>query len=154
MTKKNKILFDGLYELALKIATRKKPDLARALTLLTEAHDKGDCRATYALATWYLFGNEAIQRNFRTAVRFLKLAAKADIAAAHFDLAVCYETGQGIKKNERTAFRHYLAAALNGDNDSFAEVGRCFYYGIGVSLDRKAAEVCFRRADALNAIVR
>lgn len=144
----------NLYELALKAASRKRPDLARAGALLEDAHDQGDRRATYAMATWYLFGNEAHPKNLHKAVQLLKLAAKADIASAHFDLAVSYEKGQGIKKNEQAAYRHYLAAALNGDNDSLTEVGRCLYYGIGIARDRKAAEIWFRRAEALGVDVR
>ncbi|UJW81302.1 tetratricopeptide repeat protein [Hydrogenophaga sp. SL48] len=143
-----------LYDLALKAASRKHPDLARASALLEEAHDQGDRRATYAMATWYLFGNEVYPKNLRKAVQLLKLAAMADIASAHFDLAVSYETGQGIKKNEQAAYRHFLAAALNGDNESLTEVGRCLYYGIGIARDRKAAEVWFRRAEALGVDVR
>lgn len=144
----------GPYELALKFANRKRPDLVQAAALLEEAHDQGDRRATYALATWSLFGNAVHPKDLRRAIQLLKLAAKADIAAAHFDLAVSYETGQGIKKNEEAAYRHFLAAALNGDNASLAEVGRCLYYGIGVPRDRKVAEVWFRRADALGEDVR
>lgn len=145
---------NGPYELALKVATRARPNLLRACALLEEAHDQGDRRATYALATWHLFGNEVYSKNVRKAVQLLRLAANADIALAHFDLAVSYETGQGIKKNEKAAYRHFLAAALNGDNDSLAEVGRCLYYGIGIARDRKAAEVWFRRAETLGVDVR
>jgi TPR repeat protein len=139
----------GAYDLALKAVSRKRPDLVRASALLEDAHAQGDRRATYALATWYLFGNAVLRKDLSRAIKLLKLAAKADVAAAHFDLAVSYETGQGIKKNEKSAYWHYLGAALNGDNDSLVEVGRCLYYGIGVVRDRKAAEIWFRRADAL-----
>jgi TPR repeat protein len=142
------------YELALKIASGKRPNLLKTKILLEEAHVQGDRRATYALATWFLFGNAVQSKNLRRAIQLLKMAAKADVAAAHFDLAVSYETGQGIKKDEKIAYRHYLAAALNGDNDSVVEVGRCLYHGIGVMRDRKAAEVWFRHADALSIDVR
>ncbi|MBU1357723.1 MAG: sel1 repeat family protein [Gammaproteobacteria bacterium] len=97
-----------------------------------------------------MFGNAVRPKDLRRAVQLLKLAAKADVSAAHFDLAVSYETGQGVKKNEKAAYRHFTAAALNGDNDSFAEVGRCLYHGIGVARDRKTAEVWLRRAEALD----
>ncbi len=144
----------NLYELALKIANDPNPDFAKAGALLEAAHDSGDRRASYALATWYLCGNAAYPKNLRKAVHLLKLAAKADLASAHFDLAVSLETGSGIKKSEQAAYRHFLAAALNGDSDSLTEVGRCLYYGIGVARDRKSAEVWFRRAEALGLNVR
>jgi uncharacterized protein len=142
------------YDLALFIASRKRPDLTRAGTLLESGHDKGDRRATYALATWYLYGHANYGKDLRKAIQFLKLASSADIAAAHFDLAVCYETGEAVKKNEAKAYLHYLAAALNGDLDSLGEVGRCLFHGVGTGRDRKAAEVWFRRADAMGVVIR
>lgn len=155
MTTKNTMASaKGPYEMALKAICRKHPDLVQASTLLEQAHEQGDLRATYALATWSLSGNAVYPKDLRKAVKLLKLAAKADIAAAHFDLAVSYETGQGIKMDEKAAYRHFLAAALNGDSASLAEVGRCHYHGIGVTRDRKVAEVWLRRADALNVEVR
>ncbi|RZA15191.1 MAG: hypothetical protein EOP02_25180, partial [Proteobacteria bacterium] len=71
----------GAYELALKAASRKRPDLIQANSLLEEAHAQGDRRATYALATWSLFGNAVRPKDLKRAVQLLKLAAKADIAA-------------------------------------------------------------------------
>ena len=128
------------YDLALLAVRRKRPDLARAATLLESGHDKGDRRATYALATWCLYGHANCAKDLRKAVQLLKLAASSDVAAAHFDLAVCYETGDGIKKNDAKAYLHYLAAALNGDLDSLGEVGRCLFHGVGTTRDRKAQE--------------
>lgn len=133
------------YELALQAASAENPDLEKASALLEAAHDQGDRRATYAIATWHLFGNRIYKKNLPKAINLLKLAAKADIAFAHFDLAVSYETGCGVKKDKKAAYRHFLAAALNGDNNSIYEVGRCLYYGIGVSRDRKAAKIWFRK---------
>ncbi len=152
--KSNKASEKGLYERALKLAARTQPDLVQASALLEQAHEQGDPRATYALATWSLSGNAVHPKDLRRAAKLLKLAAKADIAAAHFDLAVSYETGQGIRKDEKAAYRHFLAAALNGDNAALAEVGRCLYHGIGVARDRKVAEVWLRRADALDVDIR
>jgi TPR repeat protein len=54
---------------------------------------------------------------------------------AYFDIAVCYETGKGTKKDLRKAFQSYLLASFYGDNKAKYEVGRCFYYGIGISKD-------------------
>ena len=147
--KKNKTGEPAKYELALKLASQNKPDLTRVAELLERAHKSNDARATYALATWHLFGHAGYSKNINTAVRLLKIAAASDIPTAHFDLAVCYETGQGIKKSENMAYRHYLAAALNGDNGSIFEVGRCLFYGLGVKRDRKTAEVWFRRVESL-----
>jgi TPR repeat protein len=155
MTVKNKAPSEKEpYELALIAASSSPPDLLQANALLQDAHLRGDRRATYAIATWYLYGNAVYTKNLRKAIRWLKLAVDADIASAHFDLAVSYETGQGVKKSEKSAYRHYLAAALNGDNNAVSEVGRCLYHGIGTTRDRRAAEIWFRRADAVGVDVR
>lgn len=154
MKKKRHDIPISSYELALEAATSSNPDWELAKSLLEEAHQKGDHRASYALATWYLYGHGGYPIKLSKAIKMLKLAAEADIAPAHFDLAVSYETGNGIRKNTQAAYRHFLAAALNGDNDSYAEVGRCLYHGIGVARDRKSAEIWFRRADALGVEVR
>jgi uncharacterized protein len=142
------------YDLALRAASRKRPDFTQAAALLEGGHLEGDRRATYALATWYLYGHAGYAKSLPKAVQLLKIAVVADYAAAHFDLAVCYETGEGVKKNEAKAYLHYLAAALNGDLDSLGEVGRCLFHGIGTTRDRKAAEVWFRRADAMKVEIR
>ena len=142
------------YDFALIAASRKLPDLAQAAKLLESANEKGDRRATYALATWYLYGHASYAKNPRKAVQLLKLAAAADVGAAHFDLAVCYETGEGVRKNDTKAYLHYLAAALNGDLNAIGEVGRCLFHAIGISRDRKAAEVWFRLADVMDVEIR
>jgi TPR repeat protein len=137
------------YKAALKAMRRKEPDESGALHLLREAHKRGDPRAAYALATWYLFGKGGLRRNFRSAVKLLKESAKCNIAEAHFDLAVCYETGKGVKKNLKLAAAHYLNAAIRGDAEAVFAVGRCFHYGIGVAKDIAIAEVWLARAQEL-----
>ena len=152
--KKSSSVLKTDYDVALVAARRKRPDLVRVATLLESAHSSNDRRATYALATWHLCGHAGYTKNLRKAVQLLKLAADVDVAAAHFDLAVCYETGEGVRKNDAKAYLHYLAAALNGDLDAIGEVGRCLFHAVGTGRDRKAAEVWFRLADALGVEIR
>jgi len=140
---------ETMYDKAMKMANAAKPNLKRMTQLLESAHEEGDARATYALATWYLHGYAGFKKQPTKAVKLLKLAAQSDIAAAHFDLAVSYEKGCGIKVSEKKAYLHYLAAAVNGDNQAIVEVGRCLFHGIGVQRDRKIAEIWFRRAEFL-----
>ncbi|WP_156909311.1 tetratricopeptide repeat protein [Ottowia thiooxydans] len=137
------------HDQALKEAASSNPNKELVQSLIEKAHQDGDRRASYALATWYLHGHGEYPANIKLATKLLKSATEADVADAHFDLAVSYELGYGIRKNYRAAYRHYLAAALNGDKESHAAVGRCLYLGIGVDRDRKIAEIWFRRADAL-----
>jgi TPR repeat protein len=145
--KNNSPASSGSYNRALKLAQSGKFDSKRVARLLERVCAEGDLRAAYALATWYLFGHAGYLRDLKMAVKLLRMAAEGHVPAAHFDLAVCYETGRGTRKNEAIAYRHYLAAALYGDNEAFREVGRCLYHGIGVARDRKAAAVWLDRAE-------
>ncbi|MDQ7742753.1 tetratricopeptide repeat protein [Hydrogenophaga pseudoflava] len=144
-----KTRLDRAYERAFLFASRENPDLKRARRLLEATHKLGHAQSSYALATWYLFGVGGLPKNTRKAISLLKTACSADVASAHFDLAVSYETGNGIRKNEQSAFRHYLAAAINGDNEAIYEVGRCYFYGIGTPIDKKVATIWFKKAKSI-----
>lgn len=68
-----------------------------------------------------------------------------------YDLAVCIEKGQGIKKDETQAFELYLRAALRGFKHAFVEVGRCYYWGIGIAEDKHVGELWFDRSKEIDA---
>lgn len=139
---------DQRYDEALKESRRKGAQLGDVAPLLTAAHEAGDPRATYALATWYLHGR-VFKKNVRRSVTLLREAAKHHIPDALYDLAVCYEQGEGVSKNSRKAFEFYLRAALQGERQSVYEVGRCYYHGIGVARDRQLARIWLDRAEEL-----
>ena len=136
------------YEKALRLAKKKNPDNKRVFDLLNKAI-KEDCgEASYALATWYLFG-EYVEKDLSKAVMLLQKAAKHNIANACFDLALSYETGQGIDQDFTKAFQFYLRGALYGDCDCFAQVGRCYQQGIGIHKSHSIAEIWFEKAEFL-----
>jgi TPR repeat protein len=138
------------YNAALAEMRSDAPDVARAAALLRVAVKRGDAMAAYALATWYIFGQEpAISRDPKQGAILLRRAVKGGIVPAMHDLAVCYETGCGTPKAPRMAFDLYLAAALRGDAASVFSVGRCLYYGIGIARDRRTAKVWFDRSEEL-----
>jgi len=139
---------DRRYDEALKKAQRKGAQLDDVARLLTAAHEAGDRRATYALATWYLHGH-VFKKNLRRSITLLRQAANGHIPDALYDLAVCHEQGEGVPENTRKAFELYLRAALQGESQSFYEVGRCYYHGIGVARDRPLARIWFERAEQL-----
>ena len=137
------------YDAALRAMRLKHPDEGKALGLLRKAHRANDPRATYALATWHLFGKGGLSRDLREAAGLLGHAAKSGMPEALFDLAVCYEQGAGVGRNTKRAALLYMDAAIRGDKQAVFEVGRCYYAGIGVKKDRAIAEVWFQRADEL-----
>ncbi|MDE2481072.1 MAG: sel1 repeat family protein [bacterium] len=130
------------YAKALRNAQGDQPDWEAVLRLLDRAIDEGSAEAMYAKATWYLAGKDPhISKNIAKAMVLLRKAASGGVASAMFDLAVSYETGVGVKKNEKKAFEFYLRAALNMDEDAVGEVGRCYYHGIGVTRDRRIGKI-------------
>lgn len=130
----------SMYESALREAQKRRPHLVRAFELLTLADERGDARATYALATWYLHGKYVAQ-NVRKATTLLRRAAAKNISNALFDLAVSQEKGIGMPKNTRKAAELYLRCALAGGTEAYSEVGRCYYHGIGFPTDRRVARI-------------
>ena len=79
----------------------------------------------------------------------LKRAADKNVADACYDLAVSYEKPEGVAANLEKAFELYVKAALHGDNQSFHEVGRCYYYGIGVPSNKTLADIWLEKAEEL-----
>jgi TPR repeat protein len=118
-----------------------------AVDLMTAAADAGHNMASYALATWYLFGKEPyIRVDHIKAVTLLKKAAAAGIPEALYDLGVCYSEGEGVEKDDESAFECYLRAALRGHKVSVDSVGTCYEYGIGVVEDPRVARIWHERA--------
>jgi uncharacterized protein len=138
-----------LYNQALKCASDDGADLARAALLLEKARALGNATASYALATWYLFGRH-FKKDLPRAVDLLKEAVERGSRDALYDLAVCYATGAGVTQNDHEAFQLYLKAAIRGDEQSFKQVGRCYWHGTGVLKDEVVAEIWLSRADEVN----
>jgi uncharacterized protein len=114
--------------------------LNRAFALLKEAASAGNYEADYAIGTWYAFGKHVPQSD-EMAVKYFKRAARKKYGPAMFDLAMCYETERGVARDLPRAFELYVQAAREGDKDAGTSVYRCLYHGIGVSRNRKLAEL-------------
>ena len=78
-----------------------------------------------------------------------KSAADAGHPDAAFELAICYENGEGAKKNPSKAASYYLRAYLLGRPDGAIEVSRLFYWGIGVQRNRALASEIRKLKDVL-----
>jgi TPR repeat protein len=137
------------YLRALKKAELKEPDyLAVYKDLVTALEKEGDPRAAYAIATWYLSGLH-VKKDCKKAVELLTIAANFDIPDACFDLAICFEKGNGVIKNLEKSFYYYMKGALAGDPQSHYETGRCYYHGIGVKKNKDLGEILLKKAERL-----
>jgi uncharacterized protein len=128
------------YHLALAEMETESPNLAHVAGLLQEALVEQDFRAAWALGTWHLHG-KYFAKDARKAVPLLKQAAEAGVPEALYELAVCYEAGEGVRKNPSAAAGLFLQAALLGSAVSAHEIGRCYYYGVGVMEDKRVARI-------------
>ena len=147
------------YREALKLARAKKPQPGKTFKLLSEAEALGHGEATYALATWHLFGTH-VAANPRKAVTLLKRASRRGSADAAFDLAIAFETGKFVPQNTRKAFELYLVAALRyrhaGEletmysfREAAYEVARCYDHGIGIAVDRALSRIWMKEGRAI-----
>lgn len=119
-----------------------------AFDLLEKSAKYKNSKAYYALATWYLHG-KYVKKDVYTGNYYLRLSAELKNPDAFFNLGISYEKGAGIDKNEDKAFECYLQASLRGHKQSCYEVGRCYYYGIGIKEDKDMAEIWLERAEEL-----
>ena len=116
----------------------KEGPTSRVASMLRRSHDKGDGRATYALASWYIHG-VVFERNATKAAKLLRIAVKRGVGEAMYDLAYSYEIGFGVPKSNAKALAFYIAAAQKGDKQALNEVIRCIYYGVGILKNRELA---------------
>ena len=55
------------------------------------------------------------------------------------NLGVCYEFGQGKKKNLKKSVSWYTKAAKNGERNAMYLLGGCYQHGIGIETNYKTA---------------
>ncbi|MDF1837928.1 MAG: tetratricopeptide repeat protein, partial [Planctomycetota bacterium] len=84
--------------------------------------------------------------NRREEIAYLRAAAFDGQREAQYDLACAYAEGNGVPKNQRTAFRWFEKAADSGDGEAMTAVGYCYLNGEGADLDEDAAVKWLRRA--------
>lgn len=136
----------GEYETALELAGGEHPDLSQVYTLLNKAIEDGDDRAKYAIASWYLNGNELIEKNVKVGTNLLKDLQKSNIAEALFDLAVSYDHGWHVRRHEAKAFSLYMRAALLGHKESCKQVSEFYREGKLVNFDRRLSAAWQQRS--------
>ena len=61
-------------------------------------------------------------------------SAEQECPEAQYELGVCYETGDGVGKNEVKAVELYRKAAEQGYAEAQYKLGKCYYCGDGVEM--------------------
>jgi TPR repeat protein len=65
--------------------------------------------------------------------------AKSGDSVAQFSLAKRYLNGDGVKKNNKEAFKWLNLAAKNGETDAQLTIGKMYFYGKGIKQDKEKA---------------
>ena len=92
-------------------------EMARQLT--ERAARNGNRIAMHDLALYYAEGRGGVEADLPTAANWFEKAAERGVVDSQFNLAVLFESGQGLPKNITNAFVWYSIAA--GQGDQFAK---------------------------------
>ncbi len=92
-------------------------------------------------------GMRAYQEGIYTiTVLLYNLAARDGYARAQNSLGVCYANGDGVEKDEATAFTWYTLAAKGGYDLALLNLGDCYRDGRGTQKDEEKAFACYLQA--------
>ena len=122
-------------------------DTRRAMDLLTPLIARREPEALY----WYSqfsVSNEETKDEFESrSIRLLTESAEAGFPPANFALAVCYQQGDLVEKDERRSAELFRKAAEGGLPQAQFEHGLNLVYGInGIKKNKERGLVMIRRA--------
>lgn len=106
-----------------------------------DAAERGNLQAIEKLEPYY----EKSGKYAEVIKLYTHAADKGDVDA-QFALAVCYDTGKGVKKDPYLAFQWYYRAAENGDSTAQQNVAYCYSHGYGVRENNDKAMMWLERA--------
>ncbi len=106
----------------------------------------GNAAAQFVVGKIYDYGNGGVKQDQSTAVKWYMLAADQGYTGAQYNLANCFQLGEGIAENKRKAFFWYREAANQGDADSQYMLGLCYASGEGVTKDNTKAIEWFKKS--------
>lgn len=119
--------------------------MQKQFLIIKKLMKKNDIRATYILAVLYDFEADQSLQDINKAIYYYQKAAKYGHAGALNNLAVCYEHGQGVKKDAQKAFQLYQKAAEKKDVNATMNIAKCYLYGRGCEVDLQLAnEWCLK----------
>ncbi|CAB4489044.1 unnamed protein product [Rhizophagus irregularis] len=78
----------------------------------------------------------------------LEILTKNNDLEAQYNLAVCYQSGDGVKSNYRKAFELFLSAAKRGNLDAQYNLAICYMDGMGTQKDKKKAFKWFLKSES------
>lgn len=85
-----------------------------SVAIMKEKADKGDAVAQNQLGVWYYEGKK-VKKDYKVALDWWAKSAKQDNPDAIGNMAMCYQLGNGIKKDSVMAMSLYRAAIKKGN---------------------------------------
>ncbi|MCC8181132.1 MAG: SEL1-like repeat protein, partial [Planctomycetes bacterium] len=113
---------------------------------LALAAEGGHPRAQYLLGFDYMWGANGKRKDVETALVWLNLSARQDVADAQFQLGYAREFGIGIEQDYAEAANWYGKAAAQDLPGAQANLGFLQALGYGVEPDAEAALLNYRKA--------
>jgi TPR repeat protein len=95
-------------------------DDREAVRLLMAAASQGSTAAQFFLAQSFANGQLGIDRDYREAVHWYRAAAEQGLWMAQFNLALMYAKGEGLPKDDQTAYFWLLLASVQGNQAAIA----------------------------------
>ena len=86
------------------------------------------------------------KRKYVEALSYFRKSAERGYTAAHIQLGLCYDYGNGVKENKKEAVKWYRKAAEQGEAVAQNILGICYADGRGVAKNYKEAVKWFRKA--------
>lgn len=129
-----------------------------ALVHYKAAVEKGNSSAQYIVGLIFYFGRLGRQKNYKEAIRLIKLSANAGFPYAQRVLGQLYQQGNlsidhssvdsryRTRKNEKEAIRWYKRAAAGKDILALGILGNCHENGTGVDVDYERALYYYAKA--------
>ena len=90
-----------------------------------------------------------LKKDYDAALQWWRRAAKHNMAAAQYNIGLCYERGTGVKQNMKTAIGWYEKAADQNFPGAQYNLAYCYAEGKGVKQDYKKAFEWWRAAAGL-----
>jgi TPR repeat protein len=125
-------------------------ELQRLVADIRVKAEKGDPQSQYQLGHAFSAGRLGLAKDEAEAVRWFRKAAEENHALAQFNLAVCYENGQGVAKDEVEAVKWYRKAAEQDYPFAQFILGSRYENGHGVAKDCVEAVNWYRKAAVQN----
>jgi TPR repeat protein len=127
-------------------------DDREAVRLLTAAAEQGSVGAQFYLAQSRANGQLSLDRDYREAARWYRAAADQGFWHAQFNLALMYARGEGLPKDDQSAYFWLLLASVQGEDEAIR--ARDMVERRLIPQERAAAQAAARDWKPKRAIVR